>query len=189
MSVAQRKIGVVTTMGKTYSGMIDVPNEHLRTTDLLNSANLFWKDPNEKCLEEAILLYEAKLLLDGSAVYKKFAKIQIKIPEIIFFYDDFQSIGSAIEKNRAQLIKEKTGEKSQIVDIITPIIANSFYDVTGTFYGHFKKKTNDRFIPLIDATVIEIHKTNEKWQKKAISLPYKFLGISSKHIESLCMNS
>ena len=79
-------------MGKTYSGMIDVPNEHLRTTDLLNSSNLFWKDPNEKCLDDAILLYDAQLLLDGSAVYKRFDKVQIKLPEIIFFYDDYEII-------------------------------------------------------------------------------------------------
>ncbi len=186
--VQQRKVSVVTTMGKTYSGMIDVPNEHLRTTDLLNSSNLFWKDPNEKCLEETILLSEAQLLLDGNAVYKKFNKVQIKIPEIIFFYDDYESIGSEIEKNRAHQLKEKTGEQSQIVNIITPLIANSFYDVSGTFYGHFKKKTNDKFIPLIDATIVEIHKTNGKWQKKGVPLPCKFLGISSNKIESLSLN-
>jgi hypothetical protein len=176
-------------MGKNYTGMIDVPNEHLRTTDLLNSSNLFWKDPNEKCLDDAILLYEAQLILDGSAVYKKFDKVQIKLPEITFFYDAFESMGSEIEKSRAHVLKEKTGEQSQVVNIITPIIANSFYDVSGTFYGHFKKKTNDKFIPLIDATITEIHKTSGKWQKREVGLPFRFLGISSRRIESLSMKS
>jgi hypothetical protein len=176
-------------MGRTYSGMIDIPNENLRTTDLLNSANLFWRDPNEKCLNDAILLYDVKLLLDESAIYKKFDKVQIRIPEIIFFFDEFETLGNSIEKDRAHSIKEKTGEKSQVVNIITPIIANSFYDISGTFYGHFKKKTNDKFIPLINATVAEIHKTSGKWQKKGVTLPCKFLGISSGQIESLSIGS
>lgn len=186
-TVPQRRIGIVTSFGKTYSGLIDIPNENLRTTDLLNSANLFWKDPNERCLEDAILLRDAKLLLDETAVYKRFNKLQIKLAEIIFFYDDFKELGNELEQTRARQMRERTNERSQMVNIITPIIANSFYDITGTFFGQFKKKTQDKFVPLSNVTISEIHKKNDKWQKKNLNLPFDFAGISPKHIESLSM--
>jgi hypothetical protein len=64
MDITQRKVAIVTSLGKKYSGLIDIPNAALRTTDLLNSSNLFWKNPNEKCYDNAILMYDAKLFID-----------------------------------------------------------------------------------------------------------------------------
>jgi hypothetical protein len=185
MDVEQRKIGVVTSLGKSYSGLIDIPNANLRTTDLLNSANLFWRNPNEKCMENAILLYNVNLSLGEKAIYKKFNKVQIKISEIIFFYDDYENLGSEVEKSRVDTLNIKTGEKKQVVNIITPIIANSFYDIEGTFFGQFKKKTHDKFIPLNEVTISEICNKQDKWVKKRVSLPYSFAGINSGFIESI----
>ena len=45
---AQRREIIVFTPGKQYSGEVDIPSPDFRTTDLLNSANLYWKDPAEK---------------------------------------------------------------------------------------------------------------------------------------------
>ena len=50
----QRKVVVVTSLGKIYRGMVDVPNESYRTTDLFNSPSIFWKNPAEKCFDNAI---------------------------------------------------------------------------------------------------------------------------------------
>jgi hypothetical protein len=185
MDVEQRKIGVVTSLGKNYSGLIDIPNANLRTTDLLNAANLFWRDPNEKCMENAILLYDVKLSLGENAVYKKFNKLQIKISEVIFFYDDYENLGSDVEKSRLKTLNIKTGEEKQIVNIITPVISNSFYDIEGAFFGQFKKKTHDKFIPLNEVTITEICKKEDKWVKKKVSLPYSFACINSEYIESI----
>ncbi|MEJ2691018.1 MAG: hypothetical protein P8130_13965 [Deltaproteobacteria bacterium] len=151
--VDQRKISIVTSPGKKYTGMIDVPNAALRTTDLLNSGNIFWKDPSEKCLDDVILLYDVHLQLDDN-VFRKFDKIQIKISEIIFFYDEQEHFGDEREKKRASLMLEKA-------------------------------KSKDKFIPLTSVTIQEIFKTQGKWHKKEIALPYKFIGISNGHIESI----
>jgi hypothetical protein len=185
MNANQRKIVLVTTFGKRYRGIIDIPNESFRTSDLMNASNLYWKNPNEKCFNDAILMYDADLFLDDIGIYKSFKKIQIKLHEIIFFCDDLESIGNVVEKSRAHAMREKAQEECQTVTIITPLIANSFYEIIGKFYGLFKKKSNDRFIPLSDATIFEIQKEQGKLLKKEIKLPHSFLGVSTKHIESL----
>jgi len=185
MESPQRDLTIVTTLGKKYSGMIDIPNETLRTTDILNSANLFWRNPNEKCYDNAILMYNVKLNVDDAAVYKRFDKIQIKLSEIYYFYDNFPDIGNEREKKWASTMIKDTQEKAQIVNIITREVASSFYDISGTFYGLFKKKSKDKFIPLTQVKIVEICKRQEKWIKKEIKLPNSFICVSNQHIESV----
>lgn len=185
MESNQRKLAIVTSLGKKYSGMVDIPNAAFRTTDLLNSSNIYWKNPNEKCYDNAILLYDALLLLDDTAVYRKFDKIQIKLSEIFYFYDDISDIGDEMEKKRASTMVKHVQENAQIVNIITKDVASSFYDITGTFFGLFKKKSKDKFVPLTQASIVEIYKRQEKWVKKTIALPHNFICVSNQHIESV----
>lgn len=182
--VEQRKVTMGTALGKKYSGLIDVPSATFRTIDLLNSANLFWKDPNEKCFENAILMYDAHLTFGGTALYRKFDKIQIKLSKVFYFYDEFESMGDEIEKKRTSKLVELTQEKIQTVNIITKVVTNSFYDIEGKFFGLFKKKSNDKFLPLTDVKIVEISKKQDKWFKNEIILPYKFIGLANSHIES-----
>lgn len=67
MDIEQRKVAIVTSLGKRYSGMIDVPSAAFRTTDLFNSANVFWRNPNEKCYNNAILMYDDWYLINSKA--------------------------------------------------------------------------------------------------------------------------
>lgn len=98
MDAEQRKLAIVTFLGKKYSGYVDIPNSKFRTTDLLNSANIYWKNPNEKCYDDAILMRNVTLYTDNLLIYKRFDKIQIKLSEIIYFYDDIQNLGDEMEK-------------------------------------------------------------------------------------------
>ena len=185
MDEYRRNIVVMTTFGKKYSGLIDLPNESFRTTDFLNSSTIFWRNPNEKCFDNAIMMHDATLILGSNYAYKKFDKIQIKVSEIIFFYDELENIGDAAEKTRATSMREKTQEQLQTVNIITPVVSNSFYDISGNFYGLFKKKSQDRFIPLSGAEIVEIKKAQGKLTKKELEIPNKFLGVSTQFIEAL----
>jgi len=185
MEVKQRRLAIVSSQGKKYSGVVDIPNENFRTTDLLNSSNIFWKNPNEKCYDNAILMYDVKLFLDDAAVYRKFDKIQVKLSEIFYVYDEMQDLGDTMEKKRASTMIKQTQENSQIVNIITKEVANSFYDISGTFFGLFKKKSKDKFIPLTEASIIQIYKRQDKWGKKQIKLPHNFVCVSNQHIESV----
>lgn len=185
MNTDQRKVSIITSLGKKYSGFIDIPDTAFRTTDLFNSSTIYWKNPAERCHDDFFLMYEAQLFIDESSVYKKFDKIQIKLSEIFYLYDDFEELGDEKEKTRATTMLEATQEKPQIVTIITRCVANSFYDISGKFYGRFKKKFRDRFIPLTEIKMVEIYKKQDKWFKKEIKLSHEFICVSTNHIESI----
>lgn len=180
----QRKIVIVTSMGKKFKGFLYVPNSNLRTTDLFNSPSVYWKDPSEKCFENAIQIYDVQLIVDESTVCAKFEKIQIKLSEVIYFYDDQEAISDEKEKMRAAAMVQKTHESEQYVRIITTEVSNSFYNIKGTFHGLFKKKSNDRFIPLTDTSITEIYRKDAKWFQRKVELPHNFICISTSHIEA-----
>ena len=185
MDAKQRKLALITSLGKKYSGMVDVPSETFRTTDLLNSSNIFWKNPNLRCYDNAILLSDVKMFLDDTAVYKKFDSIQIKLAEIIYFYDDIEGIGDELEKKRASTMVMQSNEEAQTVNIITKQVSSSFYDISGIFFGLFKKKSKDNFIPLTQVNIVEISKKPDKWVQKKVKLPHSFICVSNNHIESV----
>ena len=181
----RRRIVLVASLGKKYVGDVDVPNETLRTTDLLNSGSIFWKDPNEKCFDNAILMHDVQLRIDDSPVRVRFDRLQIKLGEVILFYDDLESMTDDKEKMRAASMVQKTQEQVQVVNVITTQVAGSFYNLTGSFYGLFKKKSNDRFIPLTHVKLTEIYRKQGKWFQREIALPHRFIGVSTRHIEAL----
>lgn len=181
----QRKVVIVTSLGKVYRGMVDVPGGDYRTTDLFNSSSIFWRDPNKKCFENSILFHDVQMLIGGSAISVRFDALQIRISEIVYFYDDQQTISDDKEKMRATSMVQKAKETTQEIDIITIPVANSFYHLTGTFFGLFKKKSNDKFIPLTNVKLTEIYQKTGKWYQRTVALPYKFVGISTRHIEAL----
>jgi hypothetical protein len=185
MEAIQRKLAIVTSLGKKYSGMVDIPSETFRTTDLLNSANLFWRNPNLKCYDNAIFMSDVRLFLDDTAVYKKFDAIQIKLSDIIYLYDDIEGLGDEMEKKRASVMVKQTEEEVQTVNIITRQVANSFYDIKGTFFGLFKKKSKDNFIPLTGANIVEIYRRQDKWVQKKVKLPHSFICVGNQHVESV----
>lgn len=189
MVFLQRNIIAFTLCGKKYCGKIDIPRESMRTTDLFNSNALYWRDQNEKCHDHNILFYDTKLILEGDIIYKKFNNLQVNLSDIVFFYDDLITIGDEQEKTRAGKIREKTNESKQSLTIITPRLADSFYDIQGSFYGLFKKKSQDSFIPLFEVTVKKIEKINNKWAQKKINLPHNFVGVNTQYIESLAFGS
>lgn len=76
MAVLQRELSIITSMGRRYSGKIDIPSETFRTTDLLNSSNVYWRNPDDKCYENALMMHEVRLYVDDSAIYKRFEKFR-----------------------------------------------------------------------------------------------------------------
>jgi hypothetical protein len=174
----------VSSLGKKYYGSVDVPNQTLRTTDLFNSGTVYWKDSSEKYFENAILLRDAQLRIDDSAVCVRFDKIQIKLSEVIFFYDDLEAISNEKEKIRASAMVQVAKEQSQTINVITTAVSQSFFNITGIFFGLFKKKSNDKFIPLTGVKVTEIYKKEGKWFQREFELPHHFVGISTQHIEA-----
>ena len=183
MAENQRAVTVFTP-GKSYAGFIDIPNESLRTIDLFNSANLFWKDPAERSFEDALLLNDATIVLEGNTRLCKLSRVQVRLVDVLFFHDDLTESGDRLEKIRAATLKTRTGEETSTVSIITHTRGDAFYYIVGVFYGLFKSKSKQRYIPLTSPTVTAVLRTASGWQKKNIPLPGPFVGVSTRHIES-----
>jgi hypothetical protein len=183
MEISQKKITVYTP-DKTYSGYMDIGNPSLRTIDIFNSSNIFWKNPAERSFDDALLLYNATILLEGNTKMGEYAKLQIKLQDIIFFYDSLENVGDSIEKKRAAHLKVKTKESTALAHIITLTQGHGFFYITGMFYGLFKSKSKSRYIPLTQASVVHVTRGSEKWQKKVIKIEGGFVGISTRHIEA-----
>lgn len=183
MDNSQRKITIYTPE-KTYKGYIDIANGSLRTIDIFNSANVFWKDPNEKSFNDALLINNASIVLDGNIKLGDFPKLQVRLSEVLFFHDSLENLGDSMEKKRAAYLSLKTKESKSLVHIVTQTQGNSFFYISGTFHGLFKSKSNHRYIPITQASVIQIIRSNEKWQKKPLPIEGGFIGISTAHIEA-----
>ena len=183
MDNCQRKITLYTP-DKAYVGYIDIANTSLRTTDIFNSSSVYWKDPADRSFDDALLLNNASIVLEGNTKLGSFDKLQVKLSDILFFHDSLENLGDSMEKKRAAHIKVKTQESTSIAHIITHTHGSAFLYITGMFYGLFKSKSKHRFIPITEANVVQIVRSNEKWQKKIIPITGGFVGINTQHIEA-----
>ncbi len=183
MNISQRKITFYTPY-KIYSGFIDVANETLRTIDIFNSSNLYWKDPTERSFNDALLLNNATIMLEGNTKLGDFAKLQVKLSDVLFFHDSLENMGDSLEKKRAANLMLKTKEDTSQVHLLTHTRGGAFFYISGMFYGLFKSKSNHRFIPITQANVVEIIRSNDTWQKQTIPIEGGFVGISTQHIEA-----
>ena len=183
MEIGQKKITIYCP-DKIYTGLMDIGNVSLRTIDIFNSSNIYWKDPSERNFDDALLLYNATILLEGNTKMGEYAKLQIKLQDIIFFYDSLENVGDSMEKKRAAHLMTKTKESTSLAHIITHSQGHGFFYITGMFYGLFKSKSKSRYIPLTQANVVHVTRGSEKWQKKAIKIEGGFVGISTRHIEA-----
>ncbi len=183
MVPARRRITLFTP-GKIYRGEIDVPNPLLRTTDLLNSPNLYWTDPASKSFTDSMLMHNVILSIDGIEKYQTYENIQIRQPNIIFFHDDFAELGNSCEKERAEKLKEKISDGKKAIHLITKARVNSFFDMQGTFHGLFKNKSNQKYIPISNVIMYEVIRQQDKWVKKRVQLANNFIGVNSSYIEA-----
>lgn len=183
MADTQRAVTIFTP-GKTYSGFIDIPNESLRTIDVFNSASIYWKDPQEKSFDDALLLNDATVILEGNTRLCKLSRVQVRLVDVVFFYDSLEDSGDRLEKIRAATLKSRSGEETSSVNIITHTLGGAFFYISGIFYGLFKSKSKQRFIPLTRPSVTAVLRVADGWQKKKIALPGSFVGVSTTHIEA-----
>lgn len=183
MADIQRAVTIFTP-GKTYEGFIDIPNESLRTIDVFNSNSIYWKDPAEKSFDDALLISDATVILEGNTKLAQLSRVQIRLVDVMFFYDALEDSGDRREKIRAATLKSRAGEDTSSVNIITHLRGDAFYYISGIFYGLFKSKSKQRYIPLTQPSITAVLRVAGGWQKKKIALPGSFIGVSTSHIEA-----
>ena len=175
------------TPNKKYIGLIDIQNEEMRTLDLLNSSNIFWKNPNSKSSNDSIMLNDVTVMVQGDRKLSTFSKLQLRLADIIFFSDSLNKTGSTTEVKRAETLSQKSNEKESRVKIITRMRGDTFYIIVGVFFGLFKNKTQQRFMPITRSKVREVIRTGTDWETNDINVGNHFIGLSTYHIEACSM--
>lgn len=178
-----RKISLYTP-NKIYSGFMDIKAENIRTIDLLNSSNLYWKDPGEKSFADSIMLNQASITIEGNKVIGTFPSLQLRLSDIIFFTDLLEQSGDDTEKARANTLSQKSQESASMVRILTRMRGDSFYLITGIFLGLFKSKSQQRYLPVTQPQVNEIIRSGDQWSNKKIVINNNFIGLAVNQIEA-----
>lgn len=178
-----RKISLYTP-NKIYSGYMDIKAENIRTIDLMNSSNLYWKDPGEKSFSDSIMLSQASITIEGNKVIGTFPTLQLRLSDIIFFTDLLEQSGDDTEKARATTLSHKTQENASMVRILTRMRGDSFYLITGIFLGLFKSKSQQRYLPVTQPQVNEIIRSGDQWTNKRIAIHNNFIGLAVNQIEA-----
>lgn len=164
-------------------------SENMRTIDLLNSSNLYWRDSSEKSFSDSILLSQASITIEGNKVIGTFPKLQLRLSDIIFFTDSLSETGHATEKARAITLSQKTQENVSMVRILTRMRGDAFFLITGIFYGLFKSKSQQRYLPVTQPQVNEIIRTGNQWSNKKIAIDNNFIGLAIAQIEACAFGS
>ena len=169
--------------------MLEVQNPSMRTLDLMNGSIIYWKNPADKTFNDALLLHNVTVEVLGGQVINRFDSLQLRVSDIIFFSDELIKSGDATEKKRAKMLSQKTQEKPSGLEIITRMRGDSFYVVKGFFYGLFKNKSQQRFIPLMASAIFEVTRTGGKWENTKLDIGNTFIGMSTVHIEACSIKS
>lgn len=181
------------TPDKIYSGAVDVRERSIRTLDLLNSTNIYWKDPSEKNFSDAILLNRASIKLSGGQKIGEFRKLQMRLTDIIFFTDGLDGGGTNCDRATQKTTSPKLHNEVVTVKILTKMQGDSFYIVSGKYTGLIKSKTShrylprNRYLPITEAKVTAVTRVGERWTSKTV-IDNKFIGMSGEHIESCSFN-
>jgi len=76
-------------------------------------------------------------------------------------------------------------------NMITPMYGSQFYEISGAFYGRFKRAMVKNFLSLTNATIDHFFKKPEtdKWNKKPIALPYDFVALNMSFVDSYSLKT
>ena len=186
MSDEKRKICII-KQGKKYLGGISIPSDMYRTTDYFNRPGMMRHRDNQGTLDSFIQLYDVEMIIDDKIVLKRQDIANIRVVDIILYWDEIDNLGIPAEQKRAKTMMENMG-RSELnrVTVVTPMYGSQFYEVSGAFYGKFKRAMVKNFLSLTHATVDHFFKNPEtdKWNKKSVTLPHAFVALNMSFVDS-----
>jgi len=142
---------------------------------------------NQGTLDSYIQLYDVEMIIDDNIVLKRQKVANLRVIDIIFYWDEIDNLGIPVEQKRAKTMMDNMG-RSELnrVTVVTPMYGNQFYEVSGAFYGRFKRAMVNNFLSLTDAIVDHFFKKTEtdKWNKKSVALPYGFVALNMSFVDS-----
>jgi hypothetical protein len=182
----KRKICII-KQGKKYLGGISIPSDMYRTTDYFNRPGMMKHRDNQGTLDSFIQLYDVEMIIDDKIVLKRQDVANIRVIDIILYWDEIDNLGTPVEQKRAKTMMENIGRPElNRVTVVTPMYGSQFYEVSGAFYGRFKRAMVNNFLSLTNATVDYFFKKPEtdKWNKKSVTLPHGFVALNMSFVDS-----
>ena len=186
MSEEKRRVNII-KQGKKYLGEILIPSDMYRTTDYFNRPAMMRHRDNKGTLDSYIQLHDVEIIIDDKIVLKRQTVVNIRVIDIIFYWDELDNLGIPVEQKRATAMMENIGRPElNRVNVITPMYGSQFYEISGAFYGKFKRAMLKNFLSLTNATVDHFFKKPEtdKWNKKPIALSYGFIALNMNFVDS-----
>jgi hypothetical protein len=191
MSDEKRKINII-KQGKKYLGELPIPSDKYRTTDFFNRPSILRHRADQGTLDSYIPLYDAEVTIDDNFALKRQNVINIRIIDIIFYWDELENVGTPAEQKKAKAMMDNAGQPElNRINVITPMYGDQFYEISGNFFGYFKRAMTKNFLSLTNATIDHFFKTTEtgKWNKKPIALPYGFAALNMNFVDSYSLES
>jgi hypothetical protein len=186
MSDEKRKINII-KQGKKYLGELPIPSDKYRTTDFFNRPSILRHRADQGTLDSYIQLYDAEVTIDDNFALKRQNVINIRIIDIIFYWDELENVGTPAKQKKAKAMMDNAGQPElNRINVITPMYGDQFYEISGNFFGYFKRAMAKNFLSLTNATIDHFSKTAEtgKWNKKPIALPYGFVALNMNFVDS-----
>ncbi|MBW1646049.1 MAG: hypothetical protein JRJ56_06960 [Deltaproteobacteria bacterium] len=189
MNTLQRKI-TIHKPGKQYTGHIAVPAEAYRTSDYFNRPALMKHPHGQSTADNYIHLQDVRITVD-SRLTMTLETINIRVEDIIFFWDELKNAGTVADQLRAEKLRYKAGQQEMNrISIVTPILNGRFYTVAGTFSGLFRKAIQANFLALFEATITVFQPQNGgEWSKSPLPTPNRFVGFNLNYMESFFLKN
>jgi hypothetical protein len=186
MADKKRKINII-KQGKKYFGELPIPSDNFRTSDYFNRPSILRHQADKGTLEGYSQLYDAEVTIDDNFALKKKNIVNIRIIDIIFFWDELENVGIPAKQKKAKAMMENAGRSEfNRINLITSMYGDQFYEISGDFFGYFRRVMATNFLSLTNATIDHFFKTIEtgKWNKKPIALPYGFVAFNINFVDS-----
>lgn len=87
------------------------------------------------------------------------------------------------EKARATKMAKKYGARTSTALIFTRLNGDVFYVISGKLQGIFRAKSKHRYLPIAEAEVKAIIRSDDGWKKKKL-ISNAFIGLATDHIEA-----
>ncbi len=186
MAEEKRKINIVKP-GKHYVGHIAIPSAMFRTLDYFNRPHMMRRIDNQTTLDNYIQIHDVEIAIDGKWPHARLGIANVRVFDIIFFWDELEDSGNESERKRAASYSADSGRAElNRATILTPMYDSQFYEIAGDYFGRFKRALSQNFIALNNATVDQTHLEPDsgQWAKKSISLPHGFVAVNMNYVDS-----
>lgn len=171
----------IVTHGKVYRGTISADGAtDKRTISVLNSTNKPARVTDDMHFLEGYVQIEDAVVLAGKKI-ENYSEISVKKSEIIFAYDEFDSMGTEFERMRYATWKHP--RDSVMLNLLTTHQAGISYKLIGYIIKPWQKINGKE--PFLPMTSVRIEKMAAKQLTPSMTKNVPFVAVNKEYIEAV----